>query len=91
MRVLEGKHIYVDLTAMTVRTGAEVPSFGTEVKLRLSWERGQVSDRRRLRVAYLLDNSPTGRQELLKTVVHVHGHFVDTRLTHFSQYAIAFD
>ena len=91
MRVLEGNYIHVDLTATTVRTGEEVALFGQEVRLRLSWANGKVSDHRRLVMAYLLDNSTTGRQELLKTIVDVHGRFIDSRLTHFSQYAIAFD
>ena len=91
MRVLEGNYIHVELTATNVRTGEEVERFGTEVKLRLSWAEGKVADRRGLVMAYLVDDSVNGRQELLKTVVDVHGRFIDSRLTHLSQYAIAFD
>ena len=91
MRVLEGNYIHVDLTATTVSTGAEVTRFGTEVRLRLSWADGKVSDHRRLVMAYLVDDAVNGRQELLRTVVDLHGRFIDSRLSHFSQYAIAFD
>lgn len=89
MRLVPGDYIQVQLFAWDSKTFRPHREFERPVKLVLSYADAQPEDENKLGVAYLPDNSPTGRQEKMGgTAVDKIRKTVSALLPHFSEFAI---
>jgi hypothetical protein len=82
-----GNYIEVDLTAVSVSTGAAVTEFSRPVKLTLNWRNANLKNPNQLTVVYVPDDGSA--MQPVSTVVDKTTKTAQGKLEHFSSYAAA--
>lgn len=90
MTAMLGPHIVLDLSARDQGTGTEVSTFPKPLELRLSYRFLPLvsTQRDRLVVVWLKDDTEFGELVPVPTVVSTQQQYISGTITHFSQYAM---